>query len=185
VDEEEIPKVDLEMINRIAGSEDGYIAGEITDVSLSGNESFVRVTVSTPVGQKEDSFSIPDVPSDDDDIVRLCKSNNVDPKYPSLLEGITVKIDEDDDIVIPKTRRQRVRSHFEEILADPNEYYYPKMAFFVAFMPITMTTYYMVLDRTNRDIMREDMTDFGMHIIVWMLLVMFAFILYLLIVPLF
>jgi len=178
VDEEEIPEVDLEMINRIAGSEDGYIAGEITDVSLSGNESFVRVTVSTPVGEKENSFRIPDVPSGDDDIVRLCETNNVDPKYPSLLEGFTVKIDEDDDIVIPELRRERVRSHFEEIFADPDEYYYPKMTFFFVFLPITLTTYYMVLHRKHRHVMRDDMMGFGMHILIWVSFIFAALIIF-------
>lgn len=184
VDEEEIPEVDLEMINRIAGSEDGYIAGEITDVSLTEYDT-IELTISTPVGQKEDSFSIPDVPSDNDNIVRLCKSNDVDPKYPSLLEGFTVKIDDDDEIVIPESRRERVRSHFEEIFADPDGYYYPKMAFFVAFMPITMTTYYMVLHRKHRSIMREDMGDFGMHMFAWTILVISVYALYLMFVPLF
>lgn len=167
VDEEEIPNVDLQMINRIDGSQDGYITGEIIDVSLSDDESFVVVTVSTPVGGKTSSFCIPDVPSDNDDIVRLCKTNNVDPKYPSLLEGCTVKIDENDEFVIPRTKRDRLNSYLHEIFAEPDKYYYPKMVFFLAFMPITLTTYYIVLHRKHRHIMRDDMMGFGMHMILW------------------
>ena len=164
-DEQGLDEVDLEMINRICGSEDGYLVGEITDVSLSSNS--IELFVSTAVGEKRDIFSIPDVPSDEDDIVRLCKRNNISPKYPSLLEGCTVKIDKHGRIVIPKSRKEKITSSFERVFVDTDNYYYLKIIFFSVFLPITLTTYYIALARKDRHIVRDDFSDFVMHMIVW------------------
>jgi len=171
-DEHEFDEVDLEMINRIDGSDDGYLVGEITDVSLSSNS--IELFVSTAVGEKRDIFSIPDVPSDEDDIVRLCKRNNISPKYPSLLVGCTVKIDKNDEIVIPKSPKEKITSSFERVFADIDNYYYTKMIFFSMFLPITLTTYYMVLARNERHFMRDNFGDFAIHMLVWIAAASFA-----------
>ena len=85
-----------------------------------------------------------------------------------------VKIDKNDEIVIPKSRKEKITSSFERVFADIDNYYYTKMIFFSMFLPITLTTYYMVLARNERHFMRDNFGDFAIHMLVWIAAASFA-----------
>ena len=166
--EDEIAEVDREMINRLNATEDGKLVGRIIEVKLlEGNYSTrINIIAKTPVGQKSTRFSMPETPTDDDDIVRLCKANGVDPKYPSMLEGCEVKWD-DDELVIPKSLSQRISGAVAEKLHS-GDWKIPKLMFWYTFLPITLTTYYFVVSERDRTMMRTSLLDYMMHIFLWM-----------------
>lgn len=171
-----LDEVDREMINRYNAVEDGMLTGTITNIQKDtrrGNE-YIILSVETPVGDKGYKFPMPERPTKEDKIVRLCTMNDVDPKYPSSLEGHTVKITEDGEIYIPEPYREKIKIEFKEILIDPDTLYYTKMAFFSIFLPITLTTYYMVLHRAERRTMREDRVDYIASLTIWALAMIFC-----------
>jgi hypothetical protein len=157
------------MFNRLNATEDGQLIGRIEEVKLeypSVRGEYIQVITKTPVGNKGASFTIPDTPTDDDDIVRLCKAKGVDPKYPSMLEGCEVRWD-GDELVIPKTRKQKIIEPIDKALGGMDTYSRLKIAFFLTFLPITLTTYYLVLHRVDRHHMRQSLEDFGFHMLIW------------------
>lgn len=170
VEDDEISDVDREMINRLNATEGGKLVGRITDVKLRegtySSKDEILVCAKTPVGNKSESFTIPDTPTDEDRIVRLCKDNGVDPKYPSMLEGCKVKWD-GDELVIPRSRGQKARKMFDEYFVGDDRFWRTKMAFFYMFLPITLTTYYLTIKRVDRDVLRSNRGDFAIHMLVW------------------
>lgn len=90
--------------------EDSRSRAQITAVNKR-NESIV-LTLKSSFNEVEQSFRVPEVPTEEDDIVWLCNNVGVDPRYPSHLKDELVNVNEEGVIEIPenKTRYQKALS---------------------------------------------------------------------------
>lgn len=174
----ELDEIDRMMYNRYEASNGQNLIAKIAEVEFKEGQhggKYAVFELETKINEKKDKIEIPEaVPSDSDDIVKLCKANGVDPRFPSMLKGCEVEYDVDEgSIVIPKytSRKDRVKNLITGV--DIEDYFdgYVWKIYFHLFLPITIPVYWKVLDRHERSYWIEDPIDMIMLLFLW---VMFA-----------